>query len=256
LDGQPGLELLKHRPGPHRNWLATFEREPGTYRRIGSSKSRPSNLLGMAHLSVVHSARPAGDADASEAELVRQIAGGDRESLALLYRRYHRRLVRFLSRVTRRADVIDEAVNDVFWVVWQHADRYRGEARVSTWIMGIAYRCALKALRVHGSEPDTVAHDDDGDDVASSALADPFAAHELNDWVGKGLARLSPDQRVAIELAYGGGHSLEEIAAIMDCPVSAVKSRMFHARVKLRNLLPVLAGSAAGASHRLERGDG
>ena len=66
--------------------------------------------------------------------------------------------------------------------------------------------------------------------------------------MAKGLCRLTPEQRVAIELAYGGGHSLEEIAAIMDCPVSTVKARMFHARVKLRNLLPVLAGGSVGAT--------
>lgn len=202
----------------------------------------------MAHLSVIHSARSADDADASEAELVRRVASGDRESLACLYRGYHRRLVRFLARLTRRADIIDEAVNDVFWVVWQHADRYRGDARVSTWIMGIGYRCALKALRTHGGEP--AAHDRKGDGdndngEARTALDDPFALHEVSDWVAKGLACLTTEQRLAIELAYGGGHSLEEIAAIMDCPVSTVKARMFHARVKLRNLLPALAGAGS-----------
>jgi RNA polymerase sigma-70 factor (ECF subfamily) len=207
----------------------------------------------MAHLSVVPNARPADDADASEAALVRQVAGGDRASLALLYRRYHRRLVRFLARHTRRADIIDEAVNDTFWVVWQHADRYRGDARASTWIMGIAYRCALKALRVHGGAPIAGSHEgDDGDTRAG--LDDPFALHEVSDWVAKGLARLTPEQRVAIELAYGGGHSLEEIAAITDCPVSTVKARMFHARVKLRYLLPALGGANAGASGGLESG--
>ncbi|MFP3655988.1 sigma factor-like helix-turn-helix DNA-binding protein [Burkholderia sp. SIMBA_052] len=47
-----------------------------------------------------------------------------------------------------------------------------------------------------------------------------------------------------MELAYVMGHSLEEIAEIADCPVSTVKARMFHARVKLRNLMPELAGLA------------
>lgn len=207
----------------------------------------------MAHLSVIQNARRTDDDDLSEAELVRQVAAGDRAALASLYRRYHRRLVRFLARLTRRADIIDEAINDVFWVVWQRADSYRGESRVSTWIMGIAYRCALKALRAHGGVP---AAGTPGDDDASAAVADPFAAHEVNDWVAKGLARLTPEQRLAIELAYGGGHSLEEIAAIMDCPVSTVKARMFHARVKLRNLLPALAGSGGGAVGGLEGHDG
>jgi RNA polymerase sigma-70 factor, ECF subfamily len=194
----------------------------------------------MAQLSVIPGTRRSDDADASETGLVRQIAAGDRDALVLLYRRYHRRLVRFLARLTRRADIIDEAINDVFWVVWQRADRFRGESRISTWIMGIAYRCALKALRAHGGSMADEALDDD--DAAAAALDDPFAAHELSDWLSKGLARLTPEQRVTLELAYGGGHSLEEISVIMDCPTGTVKARMFHARVKLRNLLPALAG--------------
>lgn len=48
-------------------------------------------------------------------------------------------------------------------------------------------------------------------------------------------------QRLVLELAYAGGHSLEEIAVITQSPVGTVKARMFHARVKLRNLLPALA---------------
>jgi RNA polymerase sigma-70 factor, ECF subfamily len=206
----------------------------------------------MAHLSVIQSARR-NDDDRSDALWVRQIATGDRDALASLYRRYHRRLVRFLARLTRREDIIDEAINDVFWVVWQHAERYRGESRVSTWIMGIAYRCGLKALRTHGGPPDAGASDDDGD--AQTPGEDPFAVHEVKDWVSKGLACLTPEQRAAIELAYGGGHSIEEIAAIMDCPVSTVKARMFHARVKLRNLLPALAGSNHGVVAGLESHD-
>jgi anthranilate phosphoribosyltransferase len=65
--------------------------------------------------------------------------------------------------------------------------------------------------------------------------------------VAKGLARLPVEQRVTLELAYGAGHSLEEIASIMDCQVTTVKARMFHARVKLRNVLPVLAGEGGPA---------
>jgi RNA polymerase sigma-70 factor, ECF subfamily len=197
----------------------------------------------MVHLSMIRTARRVVDDDESDAELVRGVAGGERASLERLYRGYHRRLTRFMARLTRRADVIEEAINDTFWIVWQKADQFRGDSRVSTWIVGIAYRCALKALRDHGgSEGDPLEGDNEG-----QALDDPFAAHELNDWVSKGMRRLAPEQRVALELAYGAGHSLEEIAAIMECQVSTVKARMFHARVKLRNLLPMLAGQRAGA---------
>ena len=57
-------------------------------------------------------------------------------------------------------------------------------------------------------------------------------------------SRLSAEQRLVLELAYVMGHSLEEIAEITDTPVSTVKARMFHARVKMRNVMPALAGRA------------
>jgi len=196
----------------------------------------------MAHLSLTP--RPAGATlreDETEAELIQLVAAGDRAALETLYRSYHRRLDRFLARVTRRADVVEEVINDTFWVVWQKADQFRGDSRVSTWIVGIAYRCALKSLREHGSEPLDPAEQAEG----SHSLVDPQGARELNDWVSKGLSRLTTDQRLTLELAYGAGHSLQEIAVIMSCQVSTVKARMFHARVRLRNLLPVLAGGLA-----------
>jgi RNA polymerase sigma-70 factor (ECF subfamily) len=115
---------------------------------------------------------------------------------------------------------------------------------VSTWIVGIAYRCVLKVLRDHGRSAEEFVEGD----PALAAIDDPIATQETTDWVSKGLCRLAPEQRVALELAYGAGHSLEEIAAIMDCQVSTVKARMFHARVKLRNLLPVLAGQSFSAA--------
>lgn len=185
---------------------------------------------------------PSRDDDAAERALLLRMAAGDREALAALYRPYRRRLARFLSRLTRRPDVIDEVVNDCFWIVWQKAATFRGDSRVSTWIMGIAYRCALKSLRHHGE--DELVDSDWAD--RSEPMTDPMADHELRDWLATAMARLPTDQRVVVELAYGGGYSLEDIAAVMQCPVGTVKARLFHARVKLRNLLPDLA-----VSHRL-----
>jgi len=184
---------------------------------------------------------PAAD-DLADRALLQQLATGDRAALSALYRAYHRRLARFVGRMTRRADIVDEVINDCFWIVWQKAGSFRGEARLSTWIMGIAYRCALKALRQHGEDP--LADDEAGPPLAH----DPQPEHELRDWVAKGLQRLSADHRLVLELAYGGGHSVDEIAAILQCPEGTVKARMFHARTRLRHLLPQLADGTAGAT--------
>lgn len=181
------------------------------------------------------------DSDASDRVLLVRMSQGDRAALGALYHGYHGRLCRFLSRLTRRADVIEEVTNDTFWIIWQKAGEFRGESRVSTWIMGIAYRCGLKALRRRGAEAVEAGLDTDESTLASH----PDEDRELRDWLSKGLDRLSADQRVVIELVYGVGHSMEDVAAIMRCPLGTVKARLFHARVKLRNVLPGLAGEPA-----------
>ncbi|TAK38197.1 MAG: sigma-70 family RNA polymerase sigma factor [Lysobacteraceae bacterium] len=174
--------------------------------------------------------------DAADRALLQRMARGDRVALGTLYHGYHGRLCRFLSRLTRRQDIVEEVVNDCFWVAWQHAGEFRGDARVSTWLMGIAYRCGLKALRRQGDDPvdDAILADMEG--------ADPGEDRELRDLLNKAMQHLSAEQRVVVELVYGVGHSLNEVAAIVQCPVGTVKARLFHARVKLLNVLPALSG--------------
>ena len=173
-----------------------------------------------------------------ELALIARIAAQDRVAFKELYLLYHRRLARFLTRLTARYDLAEEIINDTFWVVWRCAGDFRGASQVSTWIMGIAYRRGLKSLkRMH---PGPVA-----DEAETEALSEePWKEAELREWLGAGLARLPLEQRMVLELAYHLGHSCEEIAAIMECPVNTVKTRMFHARRKLKGLLLNLAGAA------------
>jgi len=177
--------------------------------------------------------------DVREQDLLKRVASADRAAFELLYADYHRRLARFLARLTRREDLIEEVINDTLWIVWQKAGDFRGSSLVSTWIMGIAYRCTLKSLRRAGNGANEEELSDNHVDESVELSADQ---QERRDWVTSGLKHLPLEQRTTLELAYFLGHSLEEIAAIMECPVSTVKARMFHARVKLRNLLPRLGG--------------
>src|SRR5690242_17899523 len=181
------------------------------------------------------------DADATDRMLLQRMSTGDRAALAVLYRGYHGRLCRFLSRLTRRPDIIEEVINDCFWIAWQKAGNFHGDSRVSTWIMGIAYRCGLKALRQHGDEP--VAEDA----VPESRVPahNPDEDRELRDRLGQGLVHHSVGQRVVIELVHGVGHSLHDVAAITQCPVGTVQARLVHARVKLGSGRPSVARHGA-----------
>src|ERR1700743_3475206 len=82
-----------------------------------------------------------------DSALLVAVAAGDRRALEELYLGYHRRLTRFLSRFTSRYENIEEIINDTFLVVWQNAKDFRNASQVSTWIIGIAYRTALKSFR-------------------------------------------------------------------------------------------------------------
>jgi RNA polymerase sigma-70 factor (ECF subfamily) len=174
--------------------------------------------------------------NARELELLRQVAAGDRTAFKELYLIYHRRLARFLMRMTSRHDLIEEVINDTLWTVWLKAGDFRGDSLVSTWIVGITYRRALKALRRHGAARPMLA----AEEVA--VAPDAQLEDENRQWLGQALAELPLEQRMVMEFSYLMGHSCEEIAQIMQCPVNTVKTRMFHAREKLRRSLPRLAG--------------
>jgi RNA polymerase sigma-70 factor (ECF subfamily) len=183
-----------------------------------------------------------------DSSLLAAVAAGDRRALEELYLSYHRRLARFLSRFTRRYENVEEIINDTFMVVWQNANEFRSASQVSTWIIGIAYRTALKSFRRQKNHAGASSLDDAGPEQS----IDPTIETEIHDWLQQGLSRLPIEQRLTMELAYHMGHSLEEIAAITDCPVGTVKARMFHAREKLRQCLPALSGAASASRARIE----
>jgi RNA polymerase sigma-70 factor (ECF subfamily) len=175
----------------------------------------------------------------SDHALMLRIAAGDRRALEALYLRYHRRLARFLGRFTPRYENVEEVINDTFLIVWQSAAGFRHASQVSTWIFGIAYRTVLKSVRRQKRHHGAVAPD-----THRELSRDPSDAAETRDWIARALDELPLDQRMALELAYHLGYSLEEIAAITGAPVGTIKARMFHARQTLKRYLPVLGGMA------------
>jgi RNA polymerase sigma-70 factor (ECF subfamily) len=177
--------------------------------------------------------------DASERELLDRIAKSrDQVAFRTLYGNYHQRLSRLLTRMSVRREDIEEVVNDTFWVVWTKAGEFRGASQLSTWIIGIAYRRALNALRRAKLRP-VADHEFDEDSVSVESTEKDETNQQ---WLALGLERLPVEQRMALELTYTLGHSCEEVAAILDCPVNTVKTRLFRARETLRQVLPALAG--------------
>lgn len=195
-----------------------------------------------------HQATPSAVELAGELQLLERTARGDREAFQRLYFLFHRRLTRFLLRLTRRPEMAEEIINDTMLVVWQKAAEFRGDSHLSTWILGIAYRRALKTLNREPRQEREPTAEELSRALDTTALGDLAHRAELTDWLDTALARLTPEHRLVIEFAYLLGLSCEEIAVITACPVNTVKTRMFYARQRLRELLATLAAPTPASS--------
>jgi RNA polymerase sigma-70 factor (ECF subfamily) len=186
-----------------------------------------------------------------ELSLLRRVANADRKAFETLYHLYYRRLFAYLFKLTRRADLVEEVLNDVMFAIWTGAARFDGRSRPSTWIFGIAYHKALKALARQASAGTATASDDQGREVEEVATGEGpqslLERREVATTLGKALGALSAEHRAVVELTYYYELSYGEIAEIVGCPVNTVKTRMFHARRRLKELLPALGlGSRTG----------
>ena len=175
-----------------------------------------------------------------ERELIERVRGRELAAFERLYRLYQPRLTRFLSNVVHRPQVLEEVVDDTMMVVWDTAGNFRGASKLSTWIFSIAYR---KALKARARWPDPVEDVEQDTRVSEDPAPDDELHHQkLHDSLMRAMDQLSADHRAVVDLTYFHGLGYREIAEIVDCPVDTVKTRMFHAR---RRLKQAIGGSLA-----------
>ena len=173
--------------------------------------------------------------------LLRDIAQGSRTAFAELYRGRYFRLVGYATALLAgdRA-AAEDAVDEAFLDVWRSAANFRQSGSADGWIRRIVRNKAVDALR---KKREVLS----GDPFAESAEAMPAAlepspfdhAASADDAarLHNALACLSPAQREAVWLCYFEGHSLAAIAELSAAPENTIKTRLFHARLKLRGRL-------------------
>jgi len=187
--------------------------------------------------SVPRARRPGRNAsNLEEVELIGRIVHGDMRAFDQLYRIYFPRLMRFLSRMTRRPTMVEELINDTMLVVLHKAGTFNGKAKLSTWIFAIAYRKALKALRDLDEPLEYDAREPA--DTPDNGPRNQILQQQMHALLTRAVHALTAEHRAVIELTYFHGADYREIAQIMDCPVATVKTRMFYARRRLKTLLP------------------
>jgi RNA polymerase sigma-70 factor (ECF subfamily) len=170
-----------------------------------------------------------------DARLIGRIVHKDLRAFEELYRTYHPRLTRFLKNILRSAPMVEEVLDDTLMVVWNRPDRYNGKSKVSTWIFAIAYRKALKALRRHDEPVEDRTFETRQSDEAGPEQQ--LGQRQVQQVLLSAIGELSHEHRTVLDLTYYHGAGYREIAEIMSCPVDTVKTRMFHARRRLKTKL-------------------
>ena len=183
------------------------------------------------------------------------IEHADEAAFKELYRAFSRRLHAYVLRQINDPAQAEEIVADTLYEVWRHPAKFRGDSQFSTWLIGIARNKVLMAFR--SRRPDE-RHEDIGEMseviAADDASAfDVLAQQERHEGVRDCMSRLSDEHRECIHLVFYEGMALAEVAQVQGCPENTVKTRLFHARQKLKNCLKLLlqregGGTLAGAA--------
>jgi RNA polymerase sigma-70 factor (ECF subfamily) len=175
--------------------------------------------------------------------LLADIAGGSEAALAELYRRYHARIYSFIVRRVQNAADASDVLNEVMLEVWRHAESFQGRSQALTWILGIAHHRSIDCLRRRSPHPELEEGVEDNLVDERDGVPEILMQQQDAALMRYCIEKLSDSHRTVVHLAFFQELSYTEIAKIIACPEGTVKTRMFHARQKLKDCL--LRASAA-----------
>ncbi|ANY05161.1 RNA polymerase subunit sigma-24 [Pseudonocardia sp. HH130630-07] len=192
--------------------------------------------------------------DSADARIVQRIVSGDSTALGDLYDRFGRQAYSLARRICVDEGLAEDVVQEVFLAFWRDPSRFDPErGKFGTWLLTLVHHKSVDAVRresairrrtVPASDDETEWNAPAGPGADEGALGAVVAGH-----VREALGELPAEQRQVLALAYYGGYTQREVAAMTGVPLGTVKSRMFTGVARLRNLLGPLmeaGGEPAG----------
>jgi RNA polymerase sigma-70 factor (ECF subfamily) len=192
------------------------------------------------------------DGVVGDAEMISRIRAGDRRAVGDLYERFRLPTFALARRILADDVLAEDVLQDVFLSIWRDPGVY-DDARgsVMSWLLAVVHHKAVDAVRREESQRRrrTRAEED-------HALREPVAARDAEeevwlrvvaDQVRTALGGLPSSQREALTLAYYGGYTQREVAALTSTPLGTVKTRMLAGMRRLREELRAVGGDAPGA---------
>jgi len=172
-------------------------------------------------------------------QLLARIAKEDQAAFRELYKAFSRKVFAYVLNMLNDHARAEEVLVDTMYEVWRHPERFRGDSQFGTWLIGIARNKALMIYR--SRRPDEV--HDDLDDIADTAPADTpdgfaeLAQKQRREGVQVCMGKLSDGHRECLHLVFFEGMTVAEVADIQGIPEGTVKTRLFHARQKIKTCL-------------------
>ena len=180
-------------------------------------------------------------------ELVERCKTGDRNAFRTLVERHQTTVFNTVVGVVKDPDEADDLTQEIFVKVYRSLGRFMGDSLFSVWLYRIAVNQSLDRLKSRKRRPSTISIEDTAGNVdvewdalfvdAAPNAAEVYEETLLQEAIHRVLRSLAPDHRVVITLKDIEGLSQEEIAAILNCPVGTVKSRLTRAREALKERL-------------------
>jgi RNA polymerase sigma-70 factor, ECF subfamily len=186
--------------------------------------------------------------------LLARIKNGDENAFRTLYTAFSRRIFAFALNQIHDEARAEEVVIDTMHEVWKKPTEFNGTSKLSTWVLGIARFKVLNSFRESKHD-----HEELNEDIAESIECEghtPFeslAEQERAAGIRRCMQKLSDDHRESMQLAFFEGLTLAEIAELQSCPENTVKTRLFHARQKIKNCLRLLLASEGIATPEIEQ---
>jgi len=183
-----------------------------------------------------------------DAELMLRVKEGDSASFGVLLEKYRSSVVHFLYRMVQDHPVAEELAQEVFLRVYRSRSTYEPTAKFTTWLFRIATHLALNSLRDRKNERLQERLDDDSSDMPVRQLSDSRPSVEQKmvyqvrlDEVRQAVATLPEKQRAAVLMHKYEEMEYSQIAKVLNCSESAVKSLLFRAYETLRARLAHMA---------------
>jgi RNA polymerase sigma-70 factor (ECF subfamily) len=167
--------------------------------------------------------------------LLGRLAERDERALRELHEVFARRIFLFALARLRDEDAAQTVMIDTLFEVWKHPDRFRGESRFSTWLLGIAKYKVLTAFRNRGAEHEDIDEYAEVIPDPSAGIVEQMEENQRQEVMRACIEKLNDAQRECVQLVYLEGRALAEIAAVQQVPEGTVKTRLFHGRKNLRD---------------------